>query len=63
MMSNQTVPQGYKQTEVGVISQDWGVVRLGDISSITTGKLNANDKTHKKRTNITVLIHLLIKNQ
>ena len=28
---------GYKQTEVGVIPEDWGVVPLGDISTVTSG--------------------------
>jgi type I restriction enzyme, S subunit len=30
-------PPGYKQTEAGVIPEDWGVARLGDVASIATG--------------------------
>lgn len=30
------VPVGYKQTEVGIIPSDWGVVKLGDISDFIT---------------------------
>ena len=30
--------KGYKQTEVGVIPEDWGVKRLGDISYINMGQ-------------------------
>ena len=29
-----TVPGGYKQTKVGVIPEDWEVVRLGNVSNI-----------------------------
>ena len=29
---------GYKQTEVGVIPEDWEVVRVGDLASFTSGK-------------------------
>jgi len=37
------IPKGYKQTEVGVIPEDWEVKRLGDVcGNITTGKLDAN---------------------
>ena len=31
------VKRGYKQTEVGVIPEDWEVKRLGDIATIATG--------------------------
>ncbi|KAF3981592.1 MAG: restriction endonuclease subunit S [Methylococcales symbiont of Hymedesmia sp. n. MRB-2018] len=31
------VPQGYQQTEIGVIPQDWEVVRLGDVGSFIGG--------------------------
>lgn len=33
----QTVPQGYKQTEVGVIPEDWDVKSIGDIAVISSG--------------------------
>jgi type I restriction enzyme S subunit len=34
---------GYKQTEVGVIPEDWDCLQLGEIAgTITTGKLDAN---------------------
>ena len=32
------VPQGYKQTPVGVIPEDWEVVKLGDVLKIGSGK-------------------------
>ncbi len=32
------VPNGYKQTKVGVIPEDWEVLRLKDITKIETGK-------------------------
>jgi len=31
------IPQGYKQTKVGVIPEDWKVVKLGDVSTIQRG--------------------------
>ena len=30
-------PPGYKQTEVGVIPEEWEVSRLGEIATIATG--------------------------
>lgn len=39
----QTIPAGYKQTEIGVIPVDWDVKKLGkSCEKITTGKLDAN---------------------
>ena len=32
------VPPGYKQTEVGVIPEEWEVKRLGDILTVRHGK-------------------------
>jgi type I restriction enzyme S subunit len=32
------VPQGYKQTEVGVIPEDWEVKSIGDFASISVGR-------------------------
>ena len=34
---------GFKQTEVGVIPEDWGVQQMGRISSITTGRKDVNE--------------------
>src|SRR6185369_4447789 len=31
------VPPGYKQTEVGVIPEDWDVKRIGDLASVGAG--------------------------
>ncbi len=36
-MSSQVVPQGYKETKVGVIPEDWDVVKLGDIGEVISG--------------------------
>jgi len=33
-----TIPKGYKQTKVGVIPEDWEVVKLGDIATFYKGK-------------------------
>ncbi len=39
-MSN--IPKGYKQTEVGVIPNDWEVKKLGDYVKITSGESHQN---------------------
>lgn len=31
------IPQGYKQTELGVIPEDWEIVRLGDVGNFSKG--------------------------
>lgn len=36
--------QGYKQTEVGVIPEDWTLECIADIASITTGGSDTQDK-------------------
>ena len=38
------VKQGYKQTEIGVIPEDWEVKKVSEISKITTGNKNTQDK-------------------
>lgn len=41
----ETVPVGYKQTEVGVIPEDWEVVRLGDyVSYLGSGATNTKSR-------------------
>ncbi|WP_421253050.1 restriction endonuclease subunit S [Aeromonas jandaei] len=37
MAATQTVPTGYKQTEVGVIPEDWSVLAISDRHEIATG--------------------------
>ena len=32
------VPQGYKQTNVGVIPEDWEVLRIDELTNVETGK-------------------------
>ena len=43
-MISQEVPQGYKQTKVGVIPEDWEVVRLGDVFDFI--KTYSNSRSH-----------------
>ena len=38
------VRQGYKQTEIGVIPEDWGVDKISFLTSITTGSRNTQDR-------------------
>ena len=38
------VPVGYKQTEVGVIPEDWQLDKISNLVSITTGSKNTQDK-------------------
>ena len=39
MNNSQLIPPGYKQTEVGVIPEDWGVSTVGAEFSIQLGKM------------------------
>ena len=36
-MSSAQVPEGYKQTEVGVIPEDWELKTIGDLGSVSSG--------------------------
>lgn len=38
------IPQGYKQTELGIIPEDWHIKKLGDLSHIKTGKRNGDEQ-------------------
>ena len=38
-----TIPQGYKQTELGIIPEDWEVTTIKQIADITTGNKNTQD--------------------
>lgn len=40
MAAKQTIPTGYKQTEVGVIPEDWDVVPFFDAISIASGQVS-----------------------
>lgn len=37
MTSNNNIPQGYKQTEIGVIPEDWEVKTLGELGKFSKG--------------------------
>jgi type I restriction enzyme S subunit len=41
-MEQQVIPQGYKQTEVGVIPEDWDIVQLKDICLFENGDRSSN---------------------
>lgn len=36
--ATQTIPKGYKQTDIGIIPADWDVKQLGDLFDITSSK-------------------------
>ncbi len=38
MVGEKSIPEGYKETEVGVIPEDWEVKRLGEVAEIKGGK-------------------------
>jgi len=42
--AEQRVPKGYKQTEVGVIPEDWGFDFIDNLAHITTGGKNTQDR-------------------
>lgn len=44
MVENIKIPKGYKQTDVGVIPEDWDVSTIVKHASITTGSKNTQDK-------------------
>ena len=49
------IPQGYKQTKLGVIPEDWQVVKLGDIGKSIIGLTYSPDNIVDEKTGILVL--------
>ncbi|MCU8075039.1 MAG: restriction endonuclease subunit S [Shewanella sp.] len=45
---NQVIPEGYKQTDIGVIPVEWEVKTLRDITSIERGKFSARPRNDPK---------------
>jgi len=43
-----TTPRGYKQTEVGVIPEDWRVAALGELALLERGKFSARPRNNPK---------------
>lgn len=48
MTAKQAIPVGYKQTEVGVIPEDWSVESLSQVAQITRGKFSARPRNDPK---------------
>ncbi len=44
MVTKANTPEGYKRTEVGVIPSDWGIDKIKNLASITTGGQDTQDK-------------------
>jgi type I restriction enzyme S subunit len=44
MVEEKKVPKGYKQTEVGVVPEEWEVDEVGHLLQIKTGSKNTQDK-------------------
>jgi len=44
MVEDKKLPEGYKITEVGVIPENWNVDSIGNLSAISTGSKNTQDK-------------------
>ena len=40
------IPQGYKQTEVGIIPEDWSIMQLGDIGTFSKGSGISKDESN-----------------
>ena len=40
------IPQGYKQTEVGIIPDDWSIMQLGDIGTFSKGSGISKDESN-----------------
>ena len=47
-INNYQLPEGYKQTEVGVIPEDWKVLELGEIAKLERGKFSARPRNDPK---------------
>jgi len=45
--TNDITPQGFKITELGVLPEEWKVVRINDLCDITTGKKDVNEGNPK----------------
>jgi type I restriction enzyme S subunit len=48
MMEQQIIPDGYKQTEVGVIPENWDIAMLGNIAQLERGKFSARPRNDPK---------------
>lgn len=46
-MTNTAIPAGYKQTEVGIIPEDWDVKPLGDVASFGGGTTPSRSQQEK----------------
>ena len=44
MVAKANIPEGYKQTDVGVFPDDWEIGKIKDHASIITGSSNTQDK-------------------
>ena len=42
--ATQTIPSGYRQTEIGVIPSDWSLEHIENLAHITTGSRNTQDR-------------------
>ncbi len=55
-VAGNTIPAGYKQTEVGVIPEDWSFYRLGDLEPYITSGSRGWAKYYSKHGNVFVRI-------
>ena len=44
MVSRGEVPEGYKKTKVGIVPEDWEMMRMGDIAEVVTGTTPSTKK-------------------
>lgn len=44
MVTNTQIPAGYKQTELGIIPEDWDIEPIKQLATITTGSKNTQDR-------------------
>lgn len=47
-MNSNSVPKGFKQTEVGVVSEEWEVVRLGEITAPRSERVDPRKTTNQE---------------
>jgi type I restriction enzyme S subunit len=47
MIQNNNIPQGYKDSPLGIIPEGWGVKRLGEIFELSSGKTKPKDSSNE----------------
>jgi type I restriction enzyme S subunit len=63
IMEQQTLPDGYKQTDLGVLPDDWDIKQVGEFASVSSGGTPSRDNKSYWGGNIPWVTTTLIKGQ